>query len=167
MPCFPMFCSSLCSMSMLRLHTHMLVRCYWLRVYVFFAMFHAQIYIHTCICAWICVLPCPCAKLLHVCMHISMPICPDLCFHMSVCSDLCFHMLMCLDLCSLHDLCACALHAMFVCLDLGYVLLQPVCCFIFLSCVFGLLVRTRSRLYDLCHRPYTSAHIKGFGSPLF
>ena len=54
-------------------------------------------------------------------MHISMPICPDLCFHMSVCSDLCFHMLMCLDLCSLHDLCACALHAMFVCLDLGYV----------------------------------------------
>ena len=29
---------------------------------------------------------------------------------------------------------------------------------------FGLLVRTRSRPYGLCHRPYTLAHIKGFGS---
>ena len=39
--------------------------------------------------------------------------------------DPCFHMPMCLDLCSLHTLChlscACALHAMFVCLSLGYV----------------------------------------------
>ena len=30
---------------------------------------------------------------------------------------------------------------------------------------FGLLVRTRSRRYGLCHCPYTLAHIKGFGSP--
>ena len=30
---------------------------------------------------------------------------------------------------------------------------------------FGLLVRTRSRPYGLCHCPYTLAHIKGFGSP--
>ena len=48
-------------------------------------------------------------------MRVSMPIC----------LDLCFHMLVCLDLCSLHVLCylpcACALHAMFVHLDLGYV----------------------------------------------
>ena len=51
----------------------------------------------------------------YVYMHVSMPIC--LC--------LCFHMLVCLDLCSLYVSCyipcACALHAMFVCLGLGYV----------------------------------------------
>ena len=29
---------------------------------------------------------------------------------------------------------------------------------------FGLMVRTRSRPYGLCHCPYTEAHIKGFGS---
>ena len=29
---------------------------------------------------------------------------------------------------------------------------------------FGILLRTQSRPYGLCHRPYTSAHIKGFGS---
>ena len=29
------------------------------------------------------------------------------------------------------------------------------------------MVRTRSRPYGLCHRPYTKAHINGFGSPLF
>ena len=32
---------------------------------------------------------------------------------------------------------------------------------------FGLLVRTRSRPYGLCHSPYTLVHNKGFGSPLF
>ena len=32
---------------------------------------------------------------------------------------------------------------------------------------FGLMVRTRSRPYGLCHRPCTKAHIKGFGSSLF
>ena len=56
----------------------------------------------------------PCLDL-HVYMHVSMPIY----------LDLCFHMLVCLDLSSLHALyyllCACALHAVFVCLDLGYV----------------------------------------------
>ena len=31
---------------------------------------------------------------------------------------------------------------------------------------FGLLVRIQSRPYDLRHRPYTSTHIKGFGSPI-
>ena len=30
---------------------------------------------------------------------------------------------------------------------------------------FCLMVRTRSRPYGLCHRPYTLAHIKWFGSP--
>ena len=32
---------------------------------------------------------------------------------------------------------------------------------------FGLMVRTRSRPCGLCDCPYTEAHIKGFGSPLF
>ena len=31
---------------------------------------------------------------------------------------------------------------------------------------FGLLVRTWFWPYGLCHRPYTLAHIKGFGSPI-
>ena len=69
----------------------------------------------TCLYARIHVPPCPCAKFLHVCMHVSM----------LVCLDLGFHMLVCLDPCSLHVLCyfpcAYALYAMFVCLDLGYV----------------------------------------------
>ena len=32
---------------------------------------------------------------------------------------------------------------------------------------FGVLVQIWSRPYGLCHRPYTLAHIKGFGSPYF
>ena len=32
---------------------------------------------------------------------------------------------------------------------------------------YVLLVQTRSRPYGLCHRPYTLAHIKRFGSPIF
>ena len=31
---------------------------------------------------------------------------------------------------------------------------------------FGLMVRTRSRPYGLCHHPYTLTHIKGLGSPI-
>ena len=38
--------------------------------------------------------------------------------------------------------------------------------FLSLLC-FGLLVRTRSKPYGLHHCPYTLAHIKGFGSPIF
>ena len=41
MPCFPMLCSSFCSMLMLGLHAHMLVRCFWLClawIYVFMPM---------------------------------------------------------------------------------------------------------------------------------
>ena len=91
-------------------------------------------------------------------MYVSMPICLDLCIHMP----------MCLDLCSLHALCylscACALHAMFVCLDLGYVCHAMCYCspFVALSfiLVFWPMVSTRSRPYGLCHRPYTKAHIK-------
>ena len=69
-------------------------------------------------------------------MYVSMLICLDLCSHMS----------MCLDLCSLHALCylpcACALHAMFVCLDPGYVCHVMCYCntfvpFIAFSCVLA------------------------------
>ena len=71
-----------------------------------------------------------------------------------------------------HLPCACALHAMFVCLGLDLVCHAMCYCssfvpFTLLSCVFGLTVRTRSRPYGLCHRPYAEAHIKGFGSPYF
>ena len=120
MPCFLMFYASFSS-RLIRVtcsHVYLMLLatlCLDLCVYVLFAMFHAQIYIHTCLYAWIHVLPCLCISFLHVCLHISMPIC----------LDLCFHLLVCLDLCSLHALChlpcACALHAMFLCLDLGHV----------------------------------------------
>ena len=62
---------------------------------------------------------------------------------MPVCLDLCFHMPMCLDLCSLHALyylsCACALHAMFVHLDLGYVCHAMCYCSPFVSLSFFLM----------------------------
>ena len=64
-----------------------------------------------CLYAWIHVPPCLYANFLYVYAHASMPIC----------LDLGFHMLVCLGLFSLLALCACALHAMIVCLDLGYV----------------------------------------------
>ena len=46
-----------------------------------------------------------------------------------------------------------------------HMLLQPFCSFCYIFLCFGLMVRTRSRPYGLCHCPYTKAHIKGFGSP--
>ena len=121
MPYFSMFCSFFCSMLMLGLHVHMLdimsmvMSCLDLHVCMHVQCSYGQILVFTCLYAWIHVLPCLCAKFLHVYMYVSIPICLDLCFHMS----------MCLDLCSLHVLCyipcACVLHVMFVCLDLGYV----------------------------------------------
>ena len=92
--------------------------------------------VFTCLYAWIHVLPCLCARLVHVDVYVSMPTCLDLCFHMPVCLDLCF----------LHALyylpCAYALHAMFVCLDLGYVChvmgyCSPFVAFVSLSCVLA------------------------------
>ena len=83
-------------------------------------------------------------------------------------------MFTCLDWCSLHalchHLCAWVLHAMFMCLGLDLVCHAMCYCshfvpFIaFFLCVFGLMVRTWSGPYGICHRPYTKAHIKGFGS---
>ena len=95
---------------------------------------------------------------------------------MLICLDLGFHMPMCLDLCSLHALChlpcACALHAMLMCLGLDFFVMP--CAIVALVCSFyriflcsGLLVWNQSRPYGLRHCPYTLAHIKGFGSPIF
>ena len=126
-PCFPMLCASFCSRLMLGLHVYMLIRCCWLClvwIYVFtclfpcymfrslsshacmlgFAFFHAFMLAFTCLDIH-----------LHAYMHISMPICPDLCPYMPMCLDL-------YSLCALcHFPCACVLHVMFMCLDLGYV----------------------------------------------
>ena len=38
-----------------------------------------------------------------------------------------------------------------------------ICSFYHIFLCFGLMVRTQSRPYGLCHRLYTKAHIKGFG----
>ena len=106
--------------------------CYMVRSLSSHAYMLGSIFYH------ILVMPC---YVLQVCTHVSMP----------MCLDLCFHILMCLDLCSSHAFCyltcACALHAMFVCLDLGYVChvmcyCCPFCCFFFISYVFGLMVKT-------------------------
>ena len=106
--------------------------CLDLCVSVFISMIYGQILVFTCLYAWIHVLSCLCAWVLHVYMHVSKPICLDLCFHMP----------MCLDLCSLHALChlpcACALHAMFACLDLGYVCHAMCYCSLFVTVYFFL-----------------------------
>ena len=89
--------------------------CLDLCVFVFISMLYGQIIVFTCLYAWIHVLPCLCVKFLHVHMRVSMPICLDLCFHILMCLNLCFLHVLC------HLPCACVLHAMFVCIDLGYV----------------------------------------------
>ena len=134
----------------------MLLAMPWLDQCVLCVYFHT-IWLDPCLhilYAWIHVLPCLCVKFLHV----SMPIC----------LDLCFHMLLCLDLCSLHALCnlpcACALHAMFVCLDLGYVCHAMRYCSPFVTLSFFLVI---IQTHGLCHHPYTKDYIKGFGSSLF
>ena len=59
---------------------------------------------------------------------------------------------------------------MFVCVDLGYVcraiaIVDLLSLYLTFLC-FGLLLRTRSRPYGLCHHSYTLTYIKGFGSPI-
>ena len=80
--------------------------CLDLCVYVFISMIYSWILVFTRLYAWFHVLPCLCAKFLHVYMYVSMPICLDLSFHMP----------MCLDLSSLHDLCylPCSLFVPFI-----------------------------------------------------
>ena len=119
-------------MSMVMLHSDLCVR-------VLFAMFYTQIYIRTCLYAWIQVLPCLCAKFLHVYMYVSMHICLDQCFHMLVCLDLCFACFM------LSSMCLCAPCHIYVpkprlCLSC-HVLLQPFCSFYHIFLCFGPLVR--------------------------
>ena len=87
---------------------------------------YAYVYAFICLYAWICDLPCFYA-------HIHM-------------LDLHAYMLVSLLLCSLHVLCyfpcACALYAMFMCLDLGYVChvmcyCSPCVHFVTASCVLA------------------------------
>ena len=89
--------------------------CSDLCIYVFISMIYSWILVLTRLYAWFHVLPCLCAKFLHVYMYVSMLICLDLCFHMP----------MCLNLYSLHALCylpcACVLHAMIMCLGLDLI----------------------------------------------
>ena len=89
--------------------------CLHLCVYVFIYMLYGWILVFTCLYAWIHVLPRLCARLVHVDVYVSMPICLDLCFHMPICLDRCSLHALC------HHLCACVLHAMFMCLNLDLV----------------------------------------------
>ena len=86
-----------------------------------FTFFHAFMLTFTCLDVH-----------LHAYTHISMPM------HL----ELCFCMLVCLDLCSLNALCyfpyACALCAMFVCLDLSYVCHAMCYCSLFFTSSFFL-----------------------------
>ena len=112
--------------------------CYLARSTCFYACSHVYLSFLQALCFRPCFpMLCLCARLIHVDMYISMP----------TCLDLCFHMLECLDLYLLHALyylpCACALHAMFVCLDLGYVChamcyCSPFVAFVSHSCVLAI-----------------------------
>ena len=110
--------------------------CLDLCVYVFISMIYGWIFVFTHLYAWLHVLPCLCAKFLHVYMYVSMLICLDLCFHKP----------MFLDLCSLHALCylpcACVHHTMFMCLGIDLVChamcyFNPFVHFIAFSCVLA------------------------------
>ena len=127
----------------------------------------AQIYMFVCISMLLCLhmLVCldMCSSILlclhpHAQMYIYMPTCISSCLYVQI------GVFTCLDRCSLHalchHLCACMLHAMFMCLGLdlvchGMCYCSPFVPFIAFSCVLA-----RSRPYGLCHRPYTMAHIK-------
>ena len=72
----------------------------------------------------------------------------------------------------LSSMCLCASHLVYVlrpCAILALVChamcyFSPFIPFYRIFLCFGLMVRTRSRPYGLCHCPYAKAHIKGFGS---
>ena len=128
---------------------------------------------------------CLCLHML-VCLglHSPMPLCYIymlrcistclLCISMLICVDRCVYMLrLMFSTCFMSSsMCLCASRHVYV-LSLDLVCHAMCYCshfvpFIaFFFCVFGLMVRTRSGPYGICHRPYTKAHIKGFGSPLF
>ena len=115
---FFMFYASFSSRLMLGLHVRMFVWCYWLffaRIYVFICFLQCFMFRSTSVHAYMLGFMFFHVYVLGFYMYVSLPIC--LC--------ICFQMPLCLDLCSLHALfyipCSCALHAMFVCLDLGYI----------------------------------------------
>ena len=148
MPCLGFQARMLDIMSMvmpyLDLHICMHVLCSYACVYAFVSLY-----------AWIYVLPCFYA---YIHMLRSTFTCLHACFLAYM-----FYMLYTIFHVPMHSMpCLCTqTQAMFV-MPCAIVVLLSLC-FSFLC--FGLMVRTRSRPYGLCHRPYTSAHIKGFGSP--
>ena len=75
----------------------MVMLCSDLCVRMLFSVFCVEIRIHTCLDAWIHVLPCLCASF-HMFTHIAMLMHLDLHFYMLTCLDLGFQMLICLDL---------------------------------------------------------------------
>ena len=96
---------------------------------------------------------------------------------MPTCPNLCLHMPTCLDLCSPHALyylpCACALHAMFVCLDLGYVChamcyYSPFVSFIAFSCVLAFWFEPdlESMVLVIIHTPNVMDIIMYLANPL-
>ena len=149
----------------------------------------------TCLisCLWLCLTLYACSMLLCLCLCLHMLVGLDscssilLCLHphaqmyiyMPKCIFPCLYVQIsvftCLDRCSLHALCylpyACALYAMFVCLDLGYFChamcyCSPFVTFVSLSCV--LLYQFGSNLdpmvFVIIHVPWPIS--TGFGSPL-
>ena len=140
---FPLFRSSLCFMLMLGLCAYMLdimsmvMLCSNLCVCTLFVTFYAQIRICTCLYAWIHVLPCPCTSF-HMPTHMLPCLCLDLCLcaQIYVFKCLCAQIYALLALC--HLPCACVLHAMFVCLDQGYVCLALCYCSPFVALPFFL-----------------------------
>ena len=153
-----------------------LISCLWLclaQMYMFVCMFYAPMPMsmlsHACVLGFlffhVFMLTSTCLDVhSHAYMHISMLICVDRCIYML--------RLMCSTCFMPSSMCLRALRHVYVlrprpCLSC-HVLLQPFCSFYRIFCVcFGLMVRTRSRPYGLCHRSYTKAQIKGFGSFLF
>ena len=140
---FRLFCSSLCFALMLGLCAHMLdimstiMLCSNLCVCMIFAMFYAQIYICTCLQAWIHVLPCIYASF-HMPTHVLPCLCLDLCLCAQIYVFTCLSTRIYTLLALCHLPCTCALHAMIVCLDLGYVCLAMCYCSPFVALPFFL-----------------------------
>ena len=109
MPCFPLFYSSFRFILMLGLCAHMLdiismvILCLDLCVRVLFAMFYAQIRIHTCLPAWIHVPLCLCGSYTLPYLYVQIYV---------------FTRLRAWIYALCHLPCACALHVMLVCLGL-------------------------------------------------
>ena len=153
---FPLFRSSLCFALMLRLCAHvldtmsMVMLCSDLCVRMLFAMFYAQIHICTCLYAWIHVLPCLFASfnMFHMHCHAYAQIYIFTCLHARIQVFTCLYVWIyvltcsCVQIFSLlalcHLPCAYVLHAMFVCLDLGYVCLAMCYCSPFIALPFFL-----------------------------